>query len=61
MIMKTNVTEILSHFIKDAEAIPFGNGHINDTFLIKDKTSGKGYIFQKINMSFKLNYHLLQD
>lgn len=44
--MKTNVTEILSHFIKDADAIPFGNGHINDTYLVETRPN---YILQRIS------------
>ncbi|MBQ2881546.1 MAG: aminoglycoside phosphotransferase family protein, partial [Clostridia bacterium] len=44
--------ELFSAFGLDStnlEMSELNAGHINDTFLIKDKTSGKGYIFQKIN------------
>ena len=44
--MKKNVTEILSHFVIDASAIPFGNGHINDTYLVE---STPNYVLQRIS------------
>jgi len=44
--MSTDIKVILSRFGIDAEPVPYGNGHINDTYLID--TNPK-YIFQKIN------------
>ena len=46
-----NTTEILSCFLLDSKPVscePYGNGHINSTFLV---TTGKGsrYILQRLN------------
>ena len=38
---------ILKQFGIDSKPIPFGNGHINDTYITEDRT----YILQKINTS----------
>lgn len=44
--MIENVNEILSHFKIETKTSPYGNGHINDTYLCK----GHGdYIIQRIN------------
>jgi hypothetical protein len=32
-------------------AMPYGNGHINDTFLAETETEGRRYVFQRINDS----------
>lgn len=40
-----NLSEIAQHFALDYDAESYGNGHINDTYLI----SGKQYILQRIN------------
>ncbi len=42
---KPNIQEVLSHFDMEYEASPYGNGHINDTYLI----SPNQYILQRIN------------
>ena len=43
----SNVSEIISHFNIRSEANPYGDGHINDTFLIN--LSPDKYILQRIN------------
>lgn len=42
----TDLSEILKHFNLELTPKTYGNGHINDTYLIKTKP---GYILQKIN------------
>ena len=47
-----NCPEILNAFaLPEGErtAVPFGNGHINNTFLIRIAGTGKQYILQRIN------------
>ncbi len=48
--MKSKLNEILQNFFPDAPddlaIAPFGNGHINDTYLVE---WGKKYIFQRVN------------
>lgn len=43
---KCKYSAILSHFLLDLPVKPFGNGHINSTFLVGDPPQ---YILQKIN------------
>lgn len=56
MLSKEKIQEILAEFNFEGEIIatkyPFGEGHINDTILVKTKTESgdeKRYIVQKIN------------
>ncbi len=44
---KNNINEILSHFDVVTGALPFGNGHINTTYLVKGETGS--FILQKVN------------
>lgn len=44
--MRNNLKEILSHFDVDTKIEPYGNGHINDTYLCD---SNPGFILQRIN------------
>ncbi len=44
---KKNIKDILFQFDIDTYAEPFGNGHINDTYLVKGSQSY--YVLQKIN------------
>ncbi len=49
--MELTVAEIVSHFsvvLDDEELTPYGNGHINETYIVGDK---RKYILQKINTS----------
>lgn len=46
--MEPTLNEILSHFAIDMESRPYGNGHINATYLVE---STPRYILQKINTS----------
>ncbi len=50
---ETVLREIISHFQVDTDIVPYGEGHINDTYLA-DSTPYK-YILQKIN------HHIFQD
>ena len=59
--MKANLEEILSHFrlegsVQSVE--PFGNGLINDTFLVR--TTGPSYVLQRINHNIFKDVDLLQ-
>ena len=42
----SSLNEILSHFQVDARIAPYGNGHINDTYVAE---GGSRYILQRIN------------
>lgn len=46
--MIKSFNEILSHFSIEQKHYPYGNGHINDTYLITERPK---YIIQKINTS----------
>lgn len=46
MIMSADLKQIIKHFNLDIEPVPYGNGHINDTYLLKSTPS---YILQKLN------------
>ncbi|MBQ8859400.1 MAG: aminoglycoside phosphotransferase family protein [Clostridia bacterium] len=53
--MELSVAEIVSHFdiaLDDEELIPYGNGHINETFVVGQK---QRYILQKINTTVFTN------
>ncbi len=43
-----NPVEILSHFMDRTEVRPFGNGHINDTYLVEGEPR---FVLQRINTS----------
>ncbi len=45
--MKENIKDIMAFFGIDGDAVPYGGGHINDSY-ITEKTSPK-YILQRIN------------
>ena len=47
--------EAFSHIGKVISCTPYGNGHINDTFLVV-ADSGKRYIFQRINTDIFRNF-----
>ena len=47
-----NPVEILSHFVDRTEARPFGNGHINDTYLVEGEPR---LVLQRINTSIFKN------
>lgn len=44
--MTDSINEILRQFNIETKTIPYGNGHINDTYLCKERA---GYIIQRIN------------
>lgn len=56
---------IISHFMIEGnaiEAIPFGNGHINDSYKITvDAPGNPGYLLQKINHTVFTNVPALMD
>ena len=52
-----NLEEILQQFNLSADIEPYGNGHINDTFLVTPKK----YILQRINISIFKNPDELMD
>ena len=52
-----NLEEILQQFNLSADIEPYGNGHINDTFLVTPKK----YILQRINVSIFKNPDELMD
>lgn len=43
------------------DIIPYGEGHINDTFLVSIKDSEKKYILQRLNTKIFKNYRGLMD
>ena len=52
------LNEILKEYALDAEVNPYGDGHINDTYLLTQKP----YILQKINTSiFKNTEELMKN
>ena len=65
--MKNDARELLSHFAIDGDvvtAIPYGNGHINDTKYVVVKKNGTRheYILQKINKNvFKNPAELMEN
>ncbi len=65
--MKNDARELLSHFAIDGDvvtAIPYGNGHINDTKYVVVKKNGirHEYILQKINKNvFKNPAELMEN
>ena len=55
-----DLKEIISHFQVETEVVPYGEGHINDTYLAD--SSPYKYILQKINHSiFKDPYSLMDN
>lgn len=64
--MVNELKKIFSKFQIEGEFInarPYGNGHINDTFLVKSKEANteKWYIFQKINTDVLSNPEKLME
>ena len=51
----TNLNFILDQFVSDCKIAPYGDGHINDTYL----TSSKKFILQKINTNIFKDYEKL--
>ncbi|OOQ59537.1 phosphotransferase enzyme family protein [Mucilaginibacter pedocola] len=50
--MKYNFSDIIAQFSIGADAfelVPFGSGHINDTYRVKTPANGRDYLLQKIN------------
>ncbi len=45
--MKNTLNQILSHFKLNTTILPYGNGHINDTYITE---GSEKYILQKINL-----------
>ena len=57
--MKTDLNEILRNFAIDVETAPYGNGHINDTYLVEGTPKT---ILQRINTSiFKRPDHVMEN
>ena len=58
--MGYNLNEILRNFKVEADIASYGNGHINDTFLLS--TANKKYILQRINHSvFRQPYKMMDN
>jgi len=56
--------EILVHFAIEenaAQVTPFGNGHINDTFMVTTDKGEAGYVLQCINHHVFKNVEMLQN
>lgn len=51
----TNLNFILDQFVSDCRIAPYGDGHINDTYL----TSSKQFILQKVNTNIFKDYEKL--
>ncbi len=51
----TNLNFILDQFVSDCKIAPYGDGHINDTYL----TSSKQFILQKVNTNIFKDYEKL--
>ena len=57
--MNNNLNEILRHFAIDYQTAPYGNGHINDTYLVDSQPQS---ILQRINTSiFKRPDHVMEN
>jgi len=54
-----DITEVFSTIGEFIDAIPFGSGHINDTYLIT--TSSEKYILQKINHNIFINIEMMNQ
>ena len=58
------IDDVIASFAFDGEVLsysPFGNGHINDTFLL-DMSSGKRYILQRVNHNvFKKPWETMEN
>lgn len=58
MSSQINLQEIVDQFARDAKIERYGNGHINDTYLIQDRD----YILQRINTNvFKNPYQVMDN
>jgi Ser/Thr protein kinase RdoA (MazF antagonist) len=60
-----NIAEAVAHFKCSANSMsfkPYGSGHINDTFLVKNVLAGgQDYLLQRINHSIFTNVEKLTD
>ena len=57
--MSYNLNDIMHKFAIDADISPYGNGHINDTYIAE---SNPRYIMQKINSNvFKNPYQVMEN
>jgi len=63
--ISTTITEVVNHFDCAADAStfqPYGSGHINDTFLLKNvDDAGPDYLLQRINHTIFNNVEKLMD
>ena len=58
-MMKTDLNEILKQFSIEVNTLPYGNGHINDTYLIDGNPKT---ILQRVNVSiFKRPDHVMEN
>ncbi|MEE0944134.1 MAG: aminoglycoside phosphotransferase family protein [Clostridia bacterium] len=56
--MSCNLSDIIRKFAIDADISPFGNGHINDSYIAE---SNPTYILQKINSNVFKNPHQVME
>ena len=57
--MAKTMSDVLAHFPLETEPVPYGNGHINDTYTTQGT---KRYILQRINTKiFKDPYKLMEN
>lgn len=57
--MAKTMSDVLAHFPLETEPVPYGNGHINDTYTTQ---GAKRYILQRINTKiFKEPYKLMEN
>lgn len=64
MRTKEELLQVLAQFSleeKAASVEPFGNGHINDTYIVVTASGEKKYILQKINHAIFTDVELLQN
>lgn len=65
MQSSNNIAEVASHFKCEADAgssKAYGSGHINDTFLLKNKEAGgRDYLLQRINTNIFTDVEKLSD
>lgn len=61
--MSSNLHNVIKQFVNEREVssfVPFGGGHINETFAICDNKGEKRWILQKINHHVFTNVEVLQ-
>lgn len=64
MKTKEELLDILAHFElpeKVVDAVPFGNGHINDTLRVTNEKGEVKYVLQRINHLIFTNVDMLQN